>query len=161
MKNLKLVFFAFSLSCLHAQTKPAPAQPVAASRPTPKVAPVKRHPDGRPLGIPFTATKIADGAWRAIEDGKPIIYRSTPFGFSKVSEEENSKIQRMINGKPDEATEVPAGISVAEKDGKLHFKRITPFGNYEWTKDKDNLTAVEKSLWRQTQASLAKGEVKQ
>jgi hypothetical protein len=161
MKNLKIVFFALSLSCVYAQSKPAPAQPVAASKPDPKAAPVKRHPDGRPLGVPFTATKISDGAWRAIEDGKPVIYRSTAFGFSKVSEEENSKIQRMISGKPNEATEVPAGLSVAEKDGKLHFKRITPFGAYEWTKDKNDLTAVEKSLWLQTQASLTKGEVKQ
>jgi len=52
-------------------------------------------------------------------------------------------------------------LSVVEKDGKLLFKRITPFGNYEWTKDKSDLTAVEKNLWLQTQASSAKGEAKQ
>ena len=133
---------------------------VAATRPVPKTAPVKRHPDGRPLGVPFTATKISDGAWRAIEDGKPIIYRSTAFGFSKVSEEENGRITRMINGKPDESAEVPAGLSVVEKEGKLHFSRITPFGDYKWVKDKNDLTASEKAVWSQTQASVSKGEVK-
>ncbi|MCX6610788.1 MAG: hypothetical protein NTW74_08040 [Acidobacteria bacterium] len=161
MKNLKFFFFVLSLSCAYAQSSAAPAPRVAASKPDPKVAPVKRHPDGRPLGIPFSATKVSDGAWRAIENGKPVIYRSTAFGFSKLSEEENGKIQRMISGKPDEATEVPVGLSVAEKDGKLLFKRITPFGNYEWTKDKNDLTVVEKNLWLQTQASSVKGEVKQ
>ncbi len=161
MKNLKFFLFALSLSCAYAQSNPAPARPVAASKPDPKVAPVKRHPDGRPLGIPFSATKISDAAWRVVENGKPVVYRSTAFGFTKLSEEENGKIQRMINGKPDEATEVPVGLSVVEKDGKLLFKRITPFGNYEWTKDKSDLTAVEKNLWLQTQASSAKGEAKQ
>lgn len=161
MKNLLIVLVSLSLSCAFAQTKSSPAQPAAASKPDPKVAPVKRHPDGRPLGIPFSATKISDGAWRAIEGGKPVIYRSTAFGFAKVSEEENGRITRMINGKPDESTEVPTGLSVAEKDGKLHFKRITPFGDYKWVKEKNDLTSVEKALWNQTQDALAKGETKQ
>ncbi len=160
MKNLLIVLVSLSVSCAFAQSKSSPAQPAAASKPDPKVAPVKRHPDGRPAGIPFSATKVSDGAWRAIEDGKPVIYRSTAFGFSKVSEEDNGKITRMINGKPDEASEVPAGLSVAEKDGKLHFKRITPFGDYKWVKDKNDLTQVEKALWNQTQAAASKGDSK-
>ena len=161
MKNLLIVLFSLSLSSAFAQLKSSPSQPAAAAKPDPKVAPVKRHPDGRPLGIPFSATKISDGAWRAIENGKPVIYRSTAFGFTKVSEEENGKIQRMINGKPDESTEIPAGLSVSEVDGKLQFKRITPFGDYKWVKEKSDLTSVEKALWNQTQASLSKAETKQ
>lgn len=143
------------LAVASAQTADKPA---AATRPVPKAAPVKRHPDGRPIGVPFTATKIGDGAWRAVEDGKPVIYRSTAFGFSKVSEEENGKIQRMLNGKPDEKAEAPEGVSVVERDGKLHFSRITPFGDYKWVKDKSDLTASEKAVWERTQG---KGVTKQ
>lgn len=158
MNRFLPVLLVLTISIATAQSNPKPV--VAASRPVPKTAPVKRHPDGRPLGVPFTATKISDGAWRAIEDGKPIIYRSTAFGFSKVSEEENGRITRMINGKPDESVEAPAGLSVVEKDGKLHFSRITPFGDYKWVKDKNNLTASEKAVWSQSQAAVSKGEVK-
>ncbi len=135
-------------------------QPAAATRPVPKATPVKRHPDGRPLGVPFSATKIADGAWRAMENGKPVIYRSTPFGFSKVSEEENAKIQRMIDGKPDMEDKAPEGVSVVEKDGKLHFSRITPFGNYEWTRAKSELNPMEAAVWRKHQAQTGKVEAK-
>jgi len=157
---MKTYLIAFSLCITSSISLAQDPPPVAATRPVPKTAPVKRHPDGRPIGVPFSATKIADGAWRAMEGGKPIVYRSTPFGFSKVSEVENGKIQRMIDGKPDQSAEIPAGMTVAEKDGKLSFKRITPFGDYLWEKDKNDLTPVEKALWLRTEAALAKGEVK-
>lgn len=157
MKILALTILFFAAHILSGQASP----PRAASKPDPKSAPQKRHPDGRPLGIPFSAVKISDGAWRAIEDGKPIIYRSTPFGFSKVSEEENGRIQRLIEGRPDSKTEVPEGVSVLEVDGKLHFSRITPFGNYKWIKDKSELNAVEKAVWEQHQKQSSQGASKQ
>jgi hypothetical protein len=152
--------FLIALACLApAQTNDS-KQPPAASRPVPKAPPVKRHPDGRPLGVPFSATKIADGAWRAIENGKPVIYRSTAFGFSKVSEEENAKIQRMIDGKPDSEDKAPDGVSVVEKDGMLHFTRITPFGDYKWTRSKNELNNMEAAVWRKFQAQATKGDPK-
>lgn len=157
MNRYLIALLALALSSATAQTS---AQPKAATRPVPKTAEVKRHPDGRPLGVPFTAVKISDGAWRAIEEGKPIIYRSTAFGFSKVSEEENGKIQRMINGKPDAPTDVSPGISVVERDGKLHFSRITPFGNYNWVKEKTDLNPAEKTVWANTQAAGSKKDSK-
>ena len=144
---------------VQAQSEPAkpkqqPAPRVAASKPDPKPAPApKRHPDGRPLGIPYSAVKISDGAWRAMENGKPIIYRATAFGFTKVSEEENGKIQRMIDGKPDESNEVPVGLTVTEEGDRLRFKRVTPFGPYVWVKDKTDLTPVEKAAWEQTKGT--------
>ena len=139
----------------------AQSQPAAASKPDPKVAAVKRHPDGRPLGVPGNATKISDAAWRTVENGTPVVYRSTAFGFTKLTETENAKIQRMIDGKPDEKAEAPAGMSVVEKDGKLYFKRITPFGPYEWVKEKTNLNAAEKAVWEMSQAGSPKGASKQ
>lgn len=139
----------------------AQSQPAAASKPDPKVAAVKRHPDGRPLGVPVNATKISDAAWRTVENGTPVVYRSTAFGFTKLTEAENAKIQRMIDGKPDEKAEAPAGMSVVEKDGKLYFKRITPFGPYEWVKEKTNLNAAEKAVWEMSQAGSPKGASKQ
>ena len=139
----------------------AQSQPAAASKPDSKVAAVKRHPDGRPLGVPFNATKISDAAWRTLENGTPVVYRSTAFGFTKLTEAENAKIQRMIDGKPDEKAEAPAGMSVVEKDGKLYFKRITPFGPYEWVKEKTNLNAAEKAVWEISQAGSPKGASKQ
>ncbi len=155
------IFTVSILNVLLVQAQSEPAKPkqqtaprVAASKPDPKPAPAaKRHPDGRPLGIPYSAVKISDGAWRAMEDGKPIIYRATAFGFTKVSEEENGKIQRMIDGKPDESTEVPIGLSVTEEGDRLRFKRITPFGPYIWVKDKTDLTPVEKAAWDQTKGT--------
>ncbi|WP_031496111.1 hypothetical protein [Bryobacter aggregatus] len=139
---------------VNSESKAAPR--VAASKPDPKTPPVKRHPDGRPLGVPWAAVKIADGAWRITENGKPVIYRSTAFGFTKVSEEENGKIQRMIDGHPDENLEVPAGMTVTEEGDKLRFKRITPFGPYEWVKDKKDLTGVEKAAWAQSKGAAKK-----
>jgi len=160
MNRFLTALLALALSRATAQTAKTSAQPKAATRPLPKPAEVKRHPDGRPLGVPFTAVKISDGAWRAVEDGKPVIYRSTAFGFSKVSEEENGKIQRMINGKPDEPTEASPGVSVVERDGKLHFSRITPFGNYNWVKEKTDLNPAEKAVWANAQAASSKGDPK-
>jgi hypothetical protein len=134
----------------------APAPRHAATKPVPKVAEPKRHPDGRPLGVPMDAVKIGPASWRATEGGKPIVYRQTAFGYSKLTEEENAKIQRMIDGKPDSSSEVPAGMTVREKDGKLEFTRTTPFGPYTWTKDKSDLNPTESALWRQSQAKNAK-----
>jgi hypothetical protein len=152
--------FLISLASLAWAQSTESKQPPAATRPVPKAPPVKRHPDGRPLGVPFSATKIADGAWRAIENGKPVIYRSTAFGFAKVSEEENAKIQRMIDGKPDSEDKAPEGVSVVEKDGQLHFSRITPFGDYKWTRSKNELNAMEAAVWRKFQAQATKGDTK-
>ncbi len=164
MTRLLILCTTATLAIASAQSETAPAkteQRVAASKPDPKVATPKRHPDGRPLGTPYSAKKISEGAWRAIENGTPVIYRSTAFGFTKLTEEENAKVQRMIEGKPDEKVDVPVGMSVVEKDGKLYFKRITPFGPYEWVKEKTNLNASEKAVWELFQLASPKGEVKQ
>jgi hypothetical protein len=144
-----------------AQNTPSPAAKssaprVAATKPAPKVAEPKRHPDGRPSGVPYDAEKIAPATWRALEKGKPVIYRQTAFGFAKLSEEENAKIQRMIDGKPDPKTDIPPGMNVVEKDGKLHFSRTTPFGPYSWVKEKTDLNPVETALWQQLQKTSAK-----
>ncbi len=156
---MRLIQASFALvvlaACTEAQTashgsgqkKPQ----VAASRPVAKVAEPKRHPDGRPLGVPYDAVKIAPAAWRTVENGKAVVYRQTAFGFSKLTEEENAKIQRMIDGKPDPSTDVPQGISVVEKEGKLHFSRITPFGPYHWVKEKTDLNPVESAVWDKAQ----------
>ena len=161
MTRLLILFITAALATASAQVQAKSQQAAAASKPDPKVAAVKRHPDGRPLGVPFTAKRISEGAWRMVENGTPVIYRSTAFGFTKVSEEENAKIQRMLDGKPDEKAEAPAGMSVVEKGGKLYFKRITPFGPYEWVKEKTNLNAAEKAVLELAQAGGSKGEIKQ
>jgi hypothetical protein len=155
---LRIILVLASTEFLFAQAAPAKkAQPaVAASRPVPKTVEPKRHPDGRPLGVPYDAVKIAPAAWRIVEDGKPVIYRQTAFGYSKLSEEENAKIQRLIDGKPDARTDVPQGITVVEKDGKLHFSRVTPFGPYHWVKEKTALNPIETAVWTQAQKSSAK-----
>ncbi|MDX2268514.1 MAG: hypothetical protein NW208_10445 [Bryobacter sp.] len=127
---------------------------------TKKSAEPKRHPDGRPLGVPNDAVKIGAAQWRRIEDGKPVIYRATAFGHTKLSEEENAKIQRMIEGRPDQDPDVPEGLSVKEVNGKLVFTQITPFGPYTRTKDKNDLTIAERKLWERTQKTSATAEGK-
>jgi hypothetical protein len=135
----------FVASLLLAQEKAGTAK-VAASRPVPPTAPQKRHPDGRPLGVPLSAVKIAEGAWRSLENGTPVIYRATAFGYSKVSEEENARIQRMINGKPDGKQDAPEGIIAIDEGKQFRFKRETPFGPVEWTKAKSELNTMEKAI---------------
>lgn len=155
MQTTKTILVSMTLSGLLLAQGAAPKKPqVAASRPVPKVAEPKRHPDGRPLGVPYDAVKVGTAVWRIVENGKPVIYRQTAFGFAKLTEAENDKIQRMIDGKPDPSTDIPQGISVAEKDGKLHFSRITPFGPYHWVKDKTDLNPVETAVWKQAQKSV-------
>jgi hypothetical protein len=154
------IILAALAAFLPAQTAPAAKTAkkpqVAASRPVAKVAEPKRHPDGRPLGVPYDAVKIAPAAWRTTENGKPVVYRQTAFGYSKLTDEENAKIQRMIDGKPDPSTDVPQGISVVEKEGKLHFSRITPFGPYHWVKEKTDLNPVESAVWSKAQKAAPK-----
>lgn len=149
-----LAFSVAGSALLYGQAAAPKKAQVAASRPVPKVVEAKRHPDGRPLGVPYEAVKIAPAAWRIVENGKPVIYRQTAFGYSKLSEEENAKIQRMIDGKPDASTDIPQGISVVEKEGKLHFSRVTPFGPYHWVKEKTDLNPVESAVWKQAQKSV-------
>lgn len=150
--NLILVLTVIGGTMLAQSTTPKKA-PVAATRPVPKVVEPKRHPDGRPLGVPYDAVKVGTAVWRIVENGKPVIYRQTAFGFAKLTEEENAKIQRMIDGKPDPSTDIPQGLSVVEKEGKLHFSRITPFGPYHWVKEKTDLNPVESAIWKQAQKS--------
>jgi hypothetical protein len=149
-------FLLFLTFCL---AGPLVAQPQkAASKPDPKPkTTLKRHPDGRNLGIPYSAVRTSEATWRGMENGKVVIYRTTAFGYAKLTEEENAKIQRMIDGKPDQSAEIREGLSVEERDGKLHFSRVSPFGDFKYIKDKTDLTPSEKALWERTQA---KGETK-
>jgi hypothetical protein len=148
MKNLAVLTLLFTLT-LPGQEKPKTTPKPPAKAPAKSAAP-KRHPDGRPLGIPYDAVKVGDATWRRVENGKPVIYRATAFGHTVISEEENAKIQRMIDGKPDEDPEIPEGLTVKEVDGKLVFTQNTPFGPYTRVKDKSDLSLAEKKLWEQT-----------
>ncbi len=155
MRTMNMILIFVAMSGLLLAQDPTPKKPqVAATRPVPKVVEPKRHPDGRPLGVPYSAVKIAPAAWRIVENGKPVIYRQTAFGFAKLTEEENAKIQRMIDGKPDPSTDIPEGITVAEKEGKLHFSRVTPFGPYHWVKEKTDLNPTESAIWQRAQKAV-------
>jgi hypothetical protein len=150
MRTLLLLLFV--LSILPAQEKAGTAS-AAATKPVPSAPQQKRHPDGRPLGVPNSAVKVSEGAWRNVENGKGVIYRATAFGYSKVSEEENAKIQRMIDGKPDIQKEAPDGVIVIDEGANYRFKRNTPFGPAEWVKAKSELNATEKAIVAKSKGS--------
>lgn len=145
-------------------SKPVAKKPPAAKKPSAaikssvaKKTEPKRHPDGRPLGVPFEAVKISEGAWRTVEKGVPVIYRTGPFGPYQVSEAENAIVESRLSGKPLESDVAPENLSVVEEGDKLRFRASTPFGpGPNWVKDKNDLTPAEKAAWGKLKGAAKK-----
>jgi hypothetical protein len=129
-----------------------------AQRPIPKPPVVKRHPDGRPVGVPLEAVKISEGAWRLVVKGVPVVYRTGPFGPYQVSDQENAIIQSRIDGKPIDNTGAPESMSIIGEEGdKLRFRSTGMFGpGPEWVRDKADLTTAEKAVWEKHKQAAKK-----
>lgn len=113
--------FVLPLLLLTAQDKKAPATPNA---------------------IPANAVKIDDTTYKVTEkDGKTWVYRKTPFGLSRLAEDQFRKQQETANIKPS----TQATVRVIDMGDEYKFERAHPFGVQVWKKKKTELTADEKS----------------
>ena len=159
MSKFILLLIIVSSLLMGQREKADPKQPKIALRPIPRAPVVKRHPDGRPLGVPWEAVKISEGAWRIVENGEPAIYRYGAFGIYKLTEAENVIAQSRLDGKPIESATAtpPENVYVVEEGDKLRFRTKTPFGpGPEWVKDKTDLTPLEKLIWEKHRGSTKK-----
>ncbi|MFN7648659.1 MAG: hypothetical protein ACK5UT_14215 [Acidobacteriota bacterium] len=119
-----------------AQSKP---EPTAGQKPA-------RKP---PAGVPANATMVDEITWRAVDaQGKPWMYKVTPFGLMKSAELTVTEQQ-----KRDGVSDPLEGMSVKEEGGLLKFSRTGPFGVSNWTKKKTDLDAEEKAVWERSQAA--------
>lgn len=106
----------------------------ASSRTVKKSVPVQ--------SIPADAEKLSDYEWRHTDkQGNVWIYRKTPFGIAKVSEEKMSEAAES----PRHAAGAP--IEVRDLGDSLEFSRKTPFGHSKWTKKKTELDEQEQAVY--------------
>lgn len=113
--------FVLPLLLLTAQDKKAPATPNA---------------------IPANAVKIDETTYKVTEkDGKSWVYRRTPFGLSRMTEDQFRKQQAPVNLEPVKQ----AGVRVIDMGEEYRFERAHPFGVQVWKKKKAELTADEQS----------------
>jgi hypothetical protein len=113
--------FVLPLLLLTAQDKKAPATPNA---------------------IPANAVKIDDTTYKMAEkDGKTWVYRRTPFGLSRMTEEQFRKQQEPVSLAPVKQ----ANVRVIDMGSGYRFERAHPLGVQVWKKKKSELTADEQS----------------
>ncbi len=99
-----------------------------------------------PNAIPANAVKIDDTTYKVTEkDGKTWVYRKTPFGMSRLAEDQFRKQQETANIKPS----TQATVRVIDMGEEYKFERAHPFGVQVWKRKKTELTADEKSYIEQ------------
>lgn len=106
-------------------------------KPAPKPKAVKR------LTLPPDAEEIAPYTYRHTDaEGKTWIYRRTPFGLSRLEEEEHEA------SKPKPSANVPPnGLLAYDEGDQVRFERLSPFGNRSWVRKKTELSVEEKKAW--------------
>lgn len=91
--------------------------------------------------IPAGAVEVEPYLFRhADKDGKVWLYRKTPFGVSKTSEQAQQDMDRAQA----QAAANASKVRVTDNGGTVKFERGTPMGNQSWEKRKDELTPEEK-----------------
>jgi hypothetical protein len=106
-------------------------------------------PEARPAGVPAGAVRVEDGKWRHTDTkGKAWVYVRTPFGVSRMPEEQ-AEAKAEVKAGP--------GLEVVEvRENEAVFQRATPFGKSRWTKartalDEDEKAALEAALAKKKQ----------
>ncbi|BDC50983.1 hypothetical protein F183_A32990 [Bryobacterales bacterium F-183] len=90
--------------------------------------------------LPAGAVKIDENTYKLKEkDGKTWVYRKTPFGVSRLPEEQFTKQNEAPLIQP--ARE--AKVKVTDLGSEYKFERAHPFGIQVWKKAKKDLTADE------------------
>ena len=102
-----------------------------------------KKPVSAPPGaaMPAGAVKIDDNTYKIKEkDGKTWVYRRTPFGVSRLPEEQFAK----QNAAPLIQPSREASVKVTDLGSEYRFERAHPFGIQVWKKKKAELTDDEK-----------------
>ncbi|MDX1980589.1 MAG: hypothetical protein SFV51_09995 [Bryobacteraceae bacterium] len=123
-----------------AAKKKAPVAKAAAKKPAVK----KAAPEA--VKVPRDAVRVSPGMWKW-KDPKGIVwvYNETPFGIMKGEEP-----------KDQEPEKTPTDWKVTDEGETLAFERPWPFGGVNrWTKNKNDLTAIEKAVWEQHRKAQA------
>lgn len=143
MKSTKLVLLVAAVVVLAAQEKKKEA-PAAKDVPNPLRSAIVSE-------MPKDAVEVRPDIFRKTDaDGRIWIYRRTPFGVTKV--EQNEEMRKLIEESP------PFGINVTEEGEELRFSRATPFGVMRWSKKKaDELNSHEKAALEYAQKLKAAG----
>jgi hypothetical protein len=135
-KMKTLILFVLPLALFGAdqnQKKKEPAAKPAATAPAAKPA---AKPAAGPITVPPDATLIASGVWRHTDSsGKTWIYRQTPFGLSRVEEQQ---IPAAAVAAP------PVEVKTTDLGDSIRFEKPTPMGARVWTRQKSELTPEEK-----------------
>jgi len=94
----------------------------------------------RPMTIPQGAVESEPGSFHyTAPDGKKWIYRKTPFGIARISDEPAAKKA----SQPDSA----AGVAAFDAGDFVRFERPGPFGVYRWQTRKSELNEMERAAW--------------
>ena len=105
-----------------------------------------------PNAIPADAVKIDGQTYKVKEkDGKTWVYRKTPFGVSRIEEEQFNKQNEAVPLKP--AKE--ASVRVSDLGAEYRFERASAFGTQAWKKKKTDLTEDEKSYVEKSKVDAA------
>ena len=97
--------------------------------------------------IPANAVKIDEQTYKVKEkDGKTWVYRRTPFGLSRVAEEQFRKQEDAAPIRPS----MQSAVRVIDLGDEYKFERAHPFGVQVWKKKKAELTGEEKSYVEKT-----------
>ncbi|MBC8166953.1 MAG: hypothetical protein H7Y20_13925 [Bryobacteraceae bacterium] len=110
-----------------------------------------------PDGVPKGAKEVKPGVYRLVDkSGKAWLYKKTPFGYQKSSEEP-SKPEEARAAVPGATLSTPFGdskgprtavVTKVTEDGEfLRFERPNPFGTSRWRSKKSELTDDERKLW--------------
>lgn len=117
--------------------KPPANQKSASTRSDAKPSDPKQESKGGAPTIPEGATEIDAYTYRHIDaQGKPWIYRKTPFGVVKFED-------KPAADKP--TIDMTNPIVITEEGENVKFEWTTPFGRQSWSKKKADLTDDEKA----------------
>lgn len=142
MKTAITILLLFVSGIFAQEQKEPPKKPAPAPRKQ-TAQKTKPAPKAQPVTIPKDAREIYPGTFRWVDPkGQAWLYTKSPFG-----------IMRGPEPKEEEPEAVPADWIVKDEGDSLTFERPWPFGGTKrWTRNKAELTDIEKAVWQRQQA---------
>lgn len=103
-----------------------------------KPSDAKSKPKADVVTVPAGAVPTQDGSFRYTDkQGKKWLYRSTPFGVSRVEDKPAPQTEPEV---------VDQLTKAVETGGTVRFERPGPFGPTRWEKKKTELDASEQAV---------------